>query len=382
MSVRRILIVGGSTRAAADSVRRAGWHPVCADLFADQDLRKTAEVVPVRSYPDSLPDDVRCVHADGWFYCGALENRPDILQQIEQANGDLGPLMGTPAATLRLVRDPLWVANTLRSASLEYLQVKDQASPPELDGSWIQKPLASAGGRSIRVWNQTALDLPFHEPHYFQRKAIGTPMSVIFRIENRQFKSLTVSMEIEADPASNPPTAFAYCGSIGTATVSAVVWKQLTAIIAVIIESAPGLNGLVGLDFRLSQSQVGLTEINPRYTASVEVAELATGDSMLNPEVHASRRFDQGTPARFAGQCVAKQILYAASQFTAPDLGYLAAKHDEWEIPWIADVPVPGSAIDAGWPICTVLAVGTDEEDVRRNLRSRMERVRALLAEE
>ena len=38
MALRRILIVGGSTRAAADSVRRAGWEPICADCFADLDL--------------------------------------------------------------------------------------------------------------------------------------------------------------------------------------------------------------------------------------------------------------------------------------------------------------------------------------------------------
>src|SRR4051812_13322899 len=69
MSSRRILIVGGSTRAAADSVRRAGWHPICADRFADIDLKNAAEVIPVRNYPESLPEDVAQVRADGWFYC-------------------------------------------------------------------------------------------------------------------------------------------------------------------------------------------------------------------------------------------------------------------------------------------------------------------------
>ena len=68
MTQQRILIIGGSTRAAADSVRRAGWIPICADLFADLDLRSTVEVIPVQHYPSSLPEDVAHVKADGWFY--------------------------------------------------------------------------------------------------------------------------------------------------------------------------------------------------------------------------------------------------------------------------------------------------------------------------
>ena len=64
MSQRRMLILGGSTRAAADSVRRAGWQPVCADIFADLDLQATAEVIPTRHYPDSFPEDVAQVQAD------------------------------------------------------------------------------------------------------------------------------------------------------------------------------------------------------------------------------------------------------------------------------------------------------------------------------
>src|SRR5579872_5164411 len=102
---RRILIVGGSTRAAADSVRRAGWQPVCADLFADLDLRQTAELVPVRHYPESLPEDLAQVHAGGWFYCGALENQPKILRAIRANAKSIGPLLGTSPEALESIRN-------------------------------------------------------------------------------------------------------------------------------------------------------------------------------------------------------------------------------------------------------------------------------------
>ena len=98
----RVLIVGGSTRAAAWSAVRAGWQPICADLFADLDTHQVAQVIPVRDYPRSLPDDVASVEAEGWFYTGALENYPEIIEQLAQPNASYGPLWGTTAAGLRL----------------------------------------------------------------------------------------------------------------------------------------------------------------------------------------------------------------------------------------------------------------------------------------
>src|SRR5258708_1491462 len=139
MAPPRILIVGGSTRAAADSVRRAGGLPICADFFADLDLRMTAEVVPVRRYPYSLPEDIASVRADAWFYCGALENYPDIVAKIQNANPTCGPLVGTTPETLRLVRNPQWLVETLASAGFQTLDVRDESAPPETDGTWLQK---------------------------------------------------------------------------------------------------------------------------------------------------------------------------------------------------------------------------------------------------
>ena len=150
MPSRRILIVGGSTRAAADSVRRAGWEPVCADLFADLDLRMTAEVIPIRKYPDSLPEDVAHIRADGWFYCGALENHPEILERMLTADAAYGPLLGTSPDSLKLVRNPDWLAETLRRTGMNALEIASQSSAPEPNGSWLQKPLAKSPQRNER----------------------------------------------------------------------------------------------------------------------------------------------------------------------------------------------------------------------------------------
>ena len=391
MSKRRILIVGGSTRAAADSVRRAGWEPVCADLFADLDLRMSAEVIPVKNYPNSLPDDVAHVRADGWFYCGALENSPKILAQILKKGNFIGPLLGTSPDGLGMLRNPVWLAKTLSEVGLKTLSVANQSSPPEPIGTWLQKPLASAGGRLIRIWNEIAAQIPFPEPHYFQQIAGGIGASVIFRIDGGNIEWLGSARELEAPMESAPPTPFSYCGSFGPIDdLPVAVEAKLRTIVKTLVEHVPSLEGVVGLDFRFHGDEVWLVEVNPRYTASIEVLELALGRSLLNPHVIARSSGDLSLTSTeqcfstfsFSPQTnrqnlcqtriVAKQILYASESFVAPDLRQFVNASDPWTIPLMADVPVPGTFIERGWPICTVLASGDNLPALETRMKERL----------
>ena len=369
MPQRRILIVGGSTRAAADSVRRAGWQPVCADLFADLDLHANAEVVPVRNYPESLPDDVAHIRADGWFYCGGLENHPDILDRIEIANTACGPLLGTHLMGLRIVREPLWLADILKSSGIKVLDVAPESSPPLADGTWVQKPKASAGGRAIRIWDDAALKVPLSEPHYFQRRAAGTAQSAIFCADGGEIRWLGASLELEPNPGSEPPSVFSYCGSCGPTNH---IPQQLEEIAATLLRRIPALRGPIGLDFRLDRNNVWLTEVNPRYTASIEILELASGRSLLNPNAELPPKPD----SQPQGLLVAKQILYTSKQICAPDLSRFANATNVWQVPIVSDIPRPGIPIEPGWPICTVFASGNTRREVDAILNQRSDWIR------
>lgn len=394
MPPQRILIIGGSTRAAADSVRRAGWIPICADLFADYDLQLTAETIPVKDYPHSLPDDVARVRADGWMYCGALENHPEILKAIRTQCRFLGPLLGTTPEALCRVRDPLWWTSVLRDAGLPFLEVADQFRPPSPNGSWLQKPLASAGGRLIRVWDSNAATTPHPEPHYFQRRADGSNLSALFHCRDDQSAVwLGATCGVTNPHFSDPPSPFAYCGSYGpVANLSEGVLTTMRQTIETLSVSSPGLRGLVGLDFILEKDRIWLVEINPRYTASVEVLELATGRSFLNPEFPPSKspvhRGSFATPLMTTdvdehqassvwpivspqSGIVAKQVLYTSRTIAAPDLRPHCRAQDPWLLPTIADIPQVPSRIEAGWPICTVLSSGPDLASVQASLKSR-----------
>ncbi|MBS0267308.1 MAG: hypothetical protein JSS02_35615, partial [Planctomycetes bacterium] len=178
-----VLILGSSTRAAAQSAIRAGLSPCCADLFADRDLHACAHVIPVANYPAGLVEAARTVGAMPWFYTGGLENHPEIVHSLSQTH----PLWGNGASTLYQIRDPWTVAAELQAAGLPALCVWPRdAAPPPASGDWIQKPLAGAGGRGIQIYDrsrsfsQTDSGTDDLEPVYYQERRDGLSLSALF----------------------------------------------------------------------------------------------------------------------------------------------------------------------------------------------------------
>lgn len=367
VSGRRVLIVGGSTRAAAWSAVRAGWTPVCADLFADLDTRQVAEIIHVRDFPASLPEDVADVKADGWFYTGGLENHPDIIDRMLRPDAPYGPLWGSPPAALRLVRDPFWLAETLRAAGLPTLDVRPESSPPPADGTWLQKPLASAGGRAIRVWDRDAASRDFGEPHSFQTYLRpGRSCAAIFRAGDGSVEWQGATTAWIGQESSRPPHPFSYCGSEGPTAIPEQSQRMLQQMAEILVR-ASGVVGLFGIDFQWDGGTPWLVELNPRYTASVEVLELMRRRPLLR--VPGDVRSSASTPdsGNLSSASLAKVVLYASQPFVAPDFSRLLRDPDPWRVPYVADVPVEGTVIEAGWPICSVF--GGDDRHSRVHRR-------------
>ena len=65
--LQSLAIVGASTRSAAASAVRAGFHPLAADLFADADLQRIATTTRIRPYPEGFLDWMRSVEPPAWM---------------------------------------------------------------------------------------------------------------------------------------------------------------------------------------------------------------------------------------------------------------------------------------------------------------------------
>ena len=164
-----------------------------------------------------------------------------------------------------------------------------------------------------------------------------------------------------SSPARGAP--FLYRGGIGPWTVPDATTARLRGLGAALAAEF-SLAGLFGVDFILKGDEPWTIEVNPRYTASVEILELATRRALLLDHVQAcaeGRLSEDAEPS--ASRIVGKRVLYASRRLAAPIIaapGWSAG--DPFAIPSIADVPWPGTTIDALEPIMTVFASATSAE--------------------
>lgn len=375
----RLLILGASTRAAAFSALRARWAPVCGDLFADVDLRGAARVLDVRDYPRGLVAAARTVPPSVWIYTGAVENHPQIVAAVSRRHR----LLGNPPEVLAVVRNPQRWAGILSTAGLDVLDVRAADCPPAADGTWLLKPLRGAAGRGIRVWVR-GTGVPKGQPYFFQRRAAGEPHSAVFLGDGCRARLIGCCRQFVGDARLAAPL-FAYCGSLGPAAIPSEARRWLSTA-ADALAGASGLRGVFGIDFLLEGEQVWVTEINPRYTASVEVLEHALGEAVLAcgesavivGGTHGSCRLSAEAVKRTV---VGKWIVYADRQITVP-AGWRPRSLPHVEpglLPAIADIPSPGTDIRCRRPICTLLACGRDEAECTAGLAERLAELPAAL---
>jgi len=352
-----LLLFGASVRAAALSALRAGLWPWCADLFGDRDLRARCPTTLIDRYPDGLVDLVAQAPAGPWMYTGALENRPRLIRQLSRRC----PLWGNDVPVLSVVRSPQRVRQILTAAGLPCPAVfTTSPSSPSCD-RWLVKPLAGAGGIGIRFWDGNELPRSRRSKVYFQEFISGESGAALFLGEQGRGRLLGVTRQLVGE-AWLGAAPFRYCGSIGPLDVAREVRTVLGRIGEVLVEGS-GLRGLFGIDFVLRDGIPWPVEINPRYTASVEVLEEMLGIPALALHARACRGLPLALPpsarrAR-AGEWLGKAILFARKEVVPAD-GTLPAR--------ARDLPREGERIRAGRPVCTIFARGRTAAACRRAL--------------
>jgi predicted ATP-grasp superfamily ATP-dependent carboligase len=369
-----ILILGASTRAAAFSALRAGLRPRCVDLFADADLSRHAEVVRIapEKYPQEIEKVIKELPVAPWMYTGALENWPELLERIARSR----PLRGNGRESLRRARCPRCLAPIYAENGIAAPDIRlgDEGLPT--DGNWLLKPIRGAGGFGISRWRPEGGPV-LAESHYLQEYVEGESVSAVYVGRQTGAVLLGVTQQLVGTKWLNGSN-FRYCGSVGPVVLNDRARMTFQRIGQVLVERC-SLRGLFGVDAVLRDGIPLPVEVNPRYTASVEVLEHALGFSSLG--LHGAC-FEPGGVSPLPasnGLCTGKAILFARASFTFPTDGpwIQSLNQDLGEGGWPehADVPHPGEPIHAGQPILSLLATGLTAEMVTAKLRSTAEEV-------
>jgi uncharacterized protein len=402
--MRRVLVVGVSTRAAADSAARAGFDVTAIDAFGDLDHHRS---VDVRSIPRNLgaPFSARAaaraaatVDCDAVVYLSNFENHPRAVSSL--ANGRV--LWGNAPPILRRVRDPGLVARALRRQGcatpdvfLERHAATIGPRHPNDAGDlqhalcgrpkWLVKPLASGGGHRIRPYADDGCPSMGARGEelvprgcYLQELIEGIPGSVVFVAAGGRAVPLGVSRQLVGEAAFGA-TAYRYCGNILAAQSdwddAAIVNRA--AMLARAVAEEFGVVGVNGIDFVVRDGAPFAIEVNPRWSASMELVERAHGFSVFEAHAAACARgvlpAVDLTQARPGAGAVGKAVVFARRDVVVGDtMSWLADGT-------VRDIPHSGERITAGQPICTVFADGRDTLSCRLELVRRAEGIYAEL---
>ena len=372
-------VIGASGRAAAMSLRRAGHSPWVVDLFADRDLQRIAPCVrcPFEDYPAALPKLCEAFPPGPVSYTGGLENHPEVVRAIAASH----ELWGNGPEVLEQVRDPFRVHDIFSNAGFRVPRI---ATMHDATCRWIRKS-HSSGGMGIR-WART--NEPLHAGDYLQEYIAGPSLSAQFATTNGVTQLLGITEQLIGE-SSLHAEAFRYAGNIGPLSIGDHVCDELRRL-GCLLATTTGIHHVWGMDFILFDGHPYIIEVNPRYTAAMEVIEMAqqppfsrdpesAEGSARHPALLALPSEDSGS--RLNG----KAIYFAPQRITFPHAGPwdadLVGTFDPWRIPGFADIPAPGEIIERGWPVLTFFASGLSAADVRIHLQSQAAELDRLFAE-
>jgi predicted ATP-grasp superfamily ATP-dependent carboligase len=358
----RTLIAGLTTRALAESAVRAGATIVTVDYFGDLDQERLCETHSLRARgrgysAAAILDAARGLDYDAVVYCGGLENHPDVVAELARDR----VLLGNAPDTLRRVREPGALLASLARQGFAVPETRLAGDPLPESGRWLVKPARGGGGQGVRPWDGR----PPTGTQILQERVSGVSASASFVADGRRAVVLAWTAQLHA------PRGFRYAGNVMPLDGPAAARREVDAIADALARDY-ALRGLNGFDFVLRAGRPVVLEVNPRYCASMELIERASGQSVFGLHVAACRG---ELPARVEAPAGAwgKAIVYAARTVAVPDT-------TAWLAEGVRAVPHPGAVLRAGHPICTVLASGPTPARCRARLRADAARIRAACA--
>ncbi|AWB20499.1 tetrahydromethanopterin C1 transfer protein [Methylobacterium currus] len=369
MTGAAILIAAQSGRALAAAARRAGNRPFVADLFGDEDTRALAagyRRVPGRFGAGPGARGVEAALSSlvaeagepmGLVLGSGFEGAPGLMRRL----AGRFPLLGATPDAVAALKDPAGFAALCRRLGIPHPEI---ARAPVTDpGAWLIKRRGASGGHHIRPAAPGRLPAGA----YLQRRVPGLPRSLNALADGRAIAVLAVT---EQWVSPGPGRPFRYAGAAGPAVLPAMVREAaeqaLTALVA-----ATGLCGLVSADLMVDGEAWWLLEVNPRPGATLDVLDRGPVP-LFAAHLAAARGLLPEHRPRLPG-AAATEILYA-------DAAIPAVPALDWP-DWAMDRPPAGSRVEAGAPICTVLAEGADAAAARRAVAARAAELRARLEE-
>ncbi len=385
-----LLVIGASARAFAASAARLGVQVNGIDLFGDQDFREACgRVVQIHAddYPDGFPAIAATFPESPVVYTGGLENHLKVLDRLSSARR----LLGNVSKVVERVRDPAFVHDVAHENGCSYPVTFSSSVGLPKDGTYLKKPTLSVGGTGIEPWKGSRKK-PSVSGELWQEFVTGIPMSISFCVNPEGIEVLSVCRQLIGRGWCRAKE-FSFCGAVELLNIGLQqdMFARLLQFVNSLVERA-GLTGLVGVDFIMPRKTAGnplrkpiILEVNPRPTATMELAERRTGRSYAGLHL-SSQGFSLPTESVVSTSeqdvCWGKAIVFAnkplcVSSAFSRHLTRCASFMEEQSFGWpmVADWPRCGTVIRAGHPIVTIFSSASTPRHVVRRLREHVDKI-------
>lgn len=401
-----LFMVGFTCRALAQCAQRDGIFPTVIDRCGDRDTREAA-----KHYRIWLPDQGQSSEALGVYpaafgsqygdgknvpaFCilaGGTENNIALIEGLSRRF----PNMMKPESFIAMRSWRNW-QSWAESSGLFWPRTWEpgtfRAEVARMNSTCdlLVKDLNQAGGLGVSTWHleQQSMDRRIDseiDHRVIQERIDGEAVGVTF------LSSVHGSIALGCTEAWPSQThawgAYIYHGSIGPVSLSIAEWAVLDGFAERVARHANWL-GFWQADFVRKNDRWYLLEINPRWTASMELLDISMGlrlvqlhclasSGLMRQETWASlclraSHWRQSNPSL----CLAKRVLYASDTTELDD-----ATLQRWwdnrlpleilrggEMPlgcWIADIPNEPMRFENGFPICTLVGFHRTSREARR----------------
>ncbi|MBI5179222.1 MAG: ATP-grasp domain-containing protein [Nitrospinae bacterium] len=339
--MKRICLAGRHVRPYMENAARNGWRVAALDGFNDWDARRFGTLVPAPRCggPEEFFSAVSALPDWPLILCSPAESNPAILKDFSNAR----QILNAPAQAVAACRD----FNFLRRLTGDGIDLPETSfGQGNGEKGWIIKNHRSAGGTGIRPDD----DRPLGPREFRQKVVAGDSVGAVYFSSGGRALLAGIARHINH--------GWLFAGGIYPAAVDGSVYATIERF-GQRLSSAAGLKGWWGADFILGE-KIYLLEVNPRFTASLELVAGAHGIDVVDTQL---RAMDDGChiplerPAGYYG----RMVCYAEKDCEFTDA-------QAWFERGARDIPHPGSTIKKGAPVLSLYAQAASAAECKQRL--------------
>lgn len=354
-----ILLIGGSVRAAAESAARAGIACFACDHYGDRETLAVARgwiQLDEFAKSDPKPELLAMIVGGTKTGLGWMEDRGWRFRGVS-------PLFFAETSDPKFLSSLATDANVKFPAWEPFDGTKRHSAPPPRP-RWLIKRRESSGGLGVRWIGESEAGIHATTPEtldrYLQQYVHGRSLGATFVSDGQRALLLGICRPLNTRLGDLP---FVYSGSAGPVATDHRISAAFTRLAETFVQQSE-FTGPFNIDVVDDGTDVWLLEINPRFSASMELVESSwmrrTGRpcSVFESVERWHERLEEHPPKQLSASrsppAFIKRVLFAKTSIRL-DPNHFAIGRESDPFQW-KDVPSNPTNVEPGMPIATLIA--------------------------